>query len=116
MITATFSFNGERQECSLRLKGHAGQAEVGKDIVCASASILAYTLAHCIKNMWELGSLACEPNIVLDEGDAAIECKCEDDELFAEAFQTYSVIKVGYSLLAHNYPQYVELITDDLSQ
>lgn len=112
MITATLLVDADKRECSLTVKGHAGQAPTGQDIVCSAASILAYTLAHCIKNMWELGSLE-EHSIVLDGGDASIECKCEDDEIFAEVFQTYSVIKVGFSLLARNYPQYVELITDD---
>ena len=47
--------------------------------------------------------------VILEAGDASIICKCESDEMFNEVFQTFSVIKLGYSILAQNYPQYVEL-------
>lgn len=109
MITASFRYDAETRELCFAAKGHAGQAERGQDIVCSSASILMFTLAHFVRNMFELGSIKSEPKIILDEGDASVICKCEDDEIFTEAFQTYSVIKLGYSILAHNYPQYVRL-------
>ena len=109
MISVTFQCDFATRELGLTIKGHAEQAEKGQDIVCSSASILIYTLARFVQNMYELGSIKDEPNITLDEGDACVACKCEDDEIFAEAHQTYSVIKLGYTILAEYYPQYVRL-------
>ena len=93
----------------LRVTGHAGQAEIGQDIVCASASILTYTVAQIVKDMGERGRLKKEPVISLEDGCATISCVCKDNESYYEALSAYNVALVGYSLLAHNYPQYVEI-------
>ena len=41
MVRAEFFTNKESGSITMKLSGHAGQAEHGKDIVCAAASILA---------------------------------------------------------------------------
>ena len=112
MITATFSSNDETRELCLTVKGHAGQASLGQDIVCASASILAYTVAQIIRTMEHHGDLEGKALIEMGNGDATISCRCKDDAIYAEASHTYFVARVGYSLLVHNYPQFVELKTD----
>lgn len=95
----------------LRVKGHAGYAEVGKDIVCASASILAYTVAQIVRDAESRGDLASPPKIRLKKGDTMVVC--EPKKKAYNAMQdAYSFANVGYALLAHNYPQFVELITD----
>jgi uncharacterized protein YsxB (DUF464 family) len=96
MLTVTFTESGRK--LSLRVKGHAGYAEHGYDIVCASASILAYTLASIV------ASYDVESTIDLTSGDTTIECECNDD--IANA---YHYTKVGYTLLAEHYPRYVRL-------
>ena len=53
MITAEFDFNMETLEASLIVRGHASFAEIGTDIVCASASILTYTIAEIVQQMEE---------------------------------------------------------------
>ena len=112
MIKVEIGYSKDSRECRLRVRGHAGQAEVGQDIVCASASILAYTLAQVVKAMDSHGDFA-EPAVIeLESGDAIIICKAKDDYLFSEVLHAFFVIKTGYALLAHNYPQFVELITD----
>ncbi len=98
MIKVTFTETPEK--LSLRLEGHAGYAEIGKDIVCASASILAYTLASIIDSFD--GVVA---SIDMTSGDTTIECECNTSTRNAFAYT-----KVGYALLEHNYPQYVRLI------
>lgn len=112
MIQVKYTYDKDKRECALTVKGHAGQAEIGKDIVCASASILAYTIAQVIKSMEHHGDLIEPPTIELENGDATIVCRAKDDYLFSELMQDFFVINTGYALLAHNYPQYVELITD----
>ena len=96
-----------RRMVSLHLNGHAGQNIIGQDIVCASASILAYTIAQNIKVAESRGMLKYPPRIKLKEGDAIITCRAMDDDSYAELLHTYLVIQTGYVLLAHNYPQYV---------
>lgn len=103
MITVTFTEKG--RNLSLRLEGHAGYAEHGKDIVCASASILAYTLASIVDSFDEVNSV-----IDMTSGDTTIRCKCEDEQTFRKVADVYYYAKRGYALLAQNYPQYVRLV------
>jgi uncharacterized protein YsxB (DUF464 family) len=110
MITASFSRRNDNgtESITLRLTGHAGMAEKGQDIVCASASILAYTVAQSLQFMYEEGELEEKPLIRLDSGDAVITA-IPKYGFYKEALHTFFVAQVGYHLLAHNYPQYVEL-------
>ena len=108
MIKVQFSYDRDKRECSLLVEGHAGQAIVGQDIVCASASILAYTIAQIIKGMEHHGDLSETPTLKLESGDATIVCRAKDDYLFAEMMQYFLVVKTGYALLELNYPLYVE--------
>lgn len=111
MIEVTFKQNHDTRQLRLTVIGHAGHAPIGQDIVCAAASILATTVAQIVKAMESHGDLEEEPLIKLEEGNAVVSCKVKSDELYAEASHTYFVAKVGYSLLAHNFPKYVTLIT-----
>ena len=101
MIKVTFLEGCEY--LAVKVEGHAGSAEPGKDIVCASASILAYTLASIIK--------ACDPNsnINLDGGIATIECDYRDHPRAELIKNSFDFAFAGYSQLEHNYPQYVRL-------
>lgn len=108
MVKVYFERSEDGKSLILHIEGHAGQAEFGQDIVCASASILAYTVAQVIKTMGEQGKLRKKPVIKLENGDAVITCKPKTAH-FAEALHTYSVANVGYQLLAHNYPDFVQL-------
>ena len=109
MISTVFEADREGRKLSLSVKGHAGQAVPGEDIICASASILAYTVAQIVKAMENHGDLAETPTIKLDSGDAVISCVAKDDDIYAEAMHTYFVAQVGYSLLAFNYPDFVDI-------
>ena len=95
----------------LSVEGHAGAGDEGHDLVCASASILAYTVAQVVTTMEHHGDLVGKACIEFNEGDASIVLRCKNDEIYAEALHTFFVAKTGYSLLAHNCPQYVELKT-----
>ena len=107
MIEATISTEGAK--LSLRLKGHAGYAEHGKDIVCASASILAYTLAQIVR-VYEKNGCIKEPTIRLDSGDTEITCEPKDESTYDVLWDAYDFARVGCYLLAHNYPKYVRLM------
>ena len=111
MVVAKFGMDASRLMVSLHVKGHAGANAPGHDIVCASASILAYTLAQNIKMSEERGHLKYEPKLKLKEGDFTISCRAKDEEAYSELLHTFLVIQTGYVLLAHNYPQYVAVET-----
>ena len=95
---------------SLRVKGHAGYAEIGSDIVCSAASVLAYTLANSVQNAEDNGWLAMPPVIQMDSGDTVISCESADDIALVVMKSMYTFATMGYALLAQNYPQYVRLI------
>lgn len=108
MVQAEFFTDKESGSITLKLSGHAGQAKKGEDIVCAAASILAYTVAQTLQFMYEQGDLKKKPHLKLEEGDTIIVAKPKP-EAYAEALHAFFVAQVGYHLLAHNYPQYVSL-------
>ena len=102
------TFEQKDNKLTLRLEGHAGQADIGHDIVCASASILAYTVAQFVKEAQDEGLLEAFATIKLESGDTIISCQPIDDMLI-DMQNVYLFAEKGYQLLAHNYPQYVEL-------
>lgn len=104
MIHVKFEY-GENGSLTLRVNGHAGKAEYGQDIVCAAATMLAYTLAQNVSK-YRLG-LKGRPKIQMKEGDIIIRCRPKDrhrDQLRL----VYETIGEGYRLLAHNYPDAME--------
>lgn len=108
MIQAKFSENTESKSITLTVNGHAGQAAAGQDIICSSASILMYTVAQMAQYMYSRHQLKKKPHIVMNDGNASITVKPKEEH-YGEALHAYFVAQVGYSLLAHNYPQYVDL-------
>lgn len=72
------------------IKGHAGYAPAGQDIVCAAASILALTLADI-----------CE----------GAEIKREDGHMSIRGGDPAAVMFAarGYKLLSEAYPEFVEV-------
>ena len=99
----------EGKKLSLRLEGHAGYAEPDKDIVCASASILAYTVAQFVTEAEHNGDLASPAEIRLESGDTIISCEPPEDTWLGMQ-NVFLFAKMGYALLEHNYPQYVRLL------
>ena len=89
----------------LTVTGHAGAAEPGHDLVCASASMLAYTLAANVANMADNGQVR-EPIIRNNEGDTEISCNPRHN-LKASVTLVFDSVCVGFELLAHDYPEYV---------
>ena len=107
MIKASFT-RTEDKSLLFRIDGHAGQDDKGHDIVCSAASILAYTLAQTMRYIEEQKGFESNPVIHLNEGKATILVRPKE-EYEGEVLQTFFTIEVGYSLLAQNYPQYVDV-------
>ena len=112
MIRVTLTRAGNT--VSLRLEGHAGYDVSGKDIVCASASILAYTVAQLIAEMDVCGRFKETPIVRLNEGDALIEAECKDIKAIEEARRIMHFAKAGYSLLQNSYPEYIKFVINEV--
>ena len=91
-----------RQFSRVTVEGHAGAGPEGHDLVCASASALALTLAGNVKYM-EAQDAVHGVTIKLEEGNAEIQCtpyrRYKDS-----AQQIFRAICVGFELLATKYP------------
>lgn len=109
MIEVNFYASDDQSELSLTVTGHAGQAEPGKDIVCSASSIIAYTVAQVVSDMYKEGRLYKEPVIVMVSGSAVIRCRPKEDS-YDDILHTLYVAQTGYRLLTHNFPDYVRLI------
>lgn len=108
MIDVQFDFDKENKSISLKVKGHAGQANPGRDIVCAAASILDFTVAQMVKDIYKRKGLRKKPVLNMRNGDSAILCKPKED-CMDETLHVFFVAQTGYQLLSHNYPQFVKV-------
>ena len=95
-----------REKHRLTLVGHAESGEAGHDLVCASASILAYTLAAFVSGMADSGQLRARC-VKLTPGDARIGCRV-DSAHDAAVTLAFDSICAGFGLLARDYPDFVK--------
>ncbi len=112
MVSVRFEQDRERGFLSMELVGHAGFAQMGKDPVCAGASVLAMTLAQCAKAMEEAGRLREKAHILLRGGRALVTVKPREGFL-DEARHLFWVGETGLRLLAEAYPGYIEIQSGD---
>lgn len=91
----------------LTMEGHAGSAEPGQDLVCASASILAYTLADNVMKIAAGGHARMAPVVDMAEGKTEIQLK-PHSKYRSVVTMIFDSICAGFSLLAHNYPAYIK--------
>lgn len=103
MIRVTQTDDGKT--LALAVTGHAGKGPKGEDIVCAAATMLAYTLAQNVQK-YRLG-LKGRPKIQMKEGDIIIRCRPKDRH-GNQLRLVYETIGEGYRLLSFNYPDAVE--------
>ena len=96
---------------ALFAEGHAGYANIGHDIVCASISILTQTFAQVALGLRELGA-----GVVYDVSDGAVRVEIDalSCELFGYASCALQVVEVGYRLIAMQYPDYIKITTNRL--
>lgn len=98
MINVTYHRDLNR----VTVEGHAKSGEVGHDLVCASASILVYTLASFVNNM-RIAKQVYNPTAELKEGDALIYCDAPKKYKNSITL-VFDSICGGFDILAKNYP------------
>ena len=98
MITVVYHRDLHR----VTVEGHAQSGEVGHDLVCASASILVYTLASFVENMKKAGQVY-NPKTELNEGDALICCD-PPNKYKGSITLVFDSICAGFQILARDCP------------
>ena len=108
MITARFYQKPSAGSVHMTLKGHAEVAPKGEDLICASATMLAYTVGQAVQFLFEQGKLKKKPKIHIRDGEAVVVATPTEDA-YAETLHTFWVAQCGIHILAHNSPQHVKL-------
>ena len=95
-----------RDTHSLRLHGHAGAEESGKNLVCAAVSALTLTLAYNVAQLVSQGNVS-RPEIRLESGSSAIRCysRGRSKPVVTLMFDT---VCTGFALLQSLYPDMVD--------
>ena len=108
MVKIHFWQEKDKGTIHMKVKGHADTAPKGADLVCASATMLVYTVAQAMSFMHEQGQLQEKPHIKIREGKAVVVARPKED-FYAETLHTFWVAQCGIHVLARNYPQNVTL-------
>ena len=110
MISAIL-YQGTEGLTACRIAGHSGQAEAGRDIVCAAVSILGCTCVNALENVCGI-----IPEITENE-DGMLEFRLPElhPEENAKAQILMGALKQGLTDLADAYPQHVTIRVQTLS-
>ncbi len=108
MIEVRFERDRESGAFVMELIGHAGFAQLGKDPVCAGASVLAMTAAQCVKSMEEGGRLQKKAHVVIRNGRVLVAAKPKPEYL-QETGHLFWAAETGMRLLAEAYPGNIEI-------
>lgn len=108
MVKIHFWKDPETNSICMKVKGHSGTAPKGQDLVCASATMLVYTVAQALTFMHEQGYLVEKPHMKIREGKASVSVIPKDD-YYAEVLHTFWVAQCGAHVLSKNYPEAVSL-------
>ena len=99
MIRATLLTRNNRL-CGFDIQGHAGQAEQGRDIVCAAVSSAAYLTANTLTEV-----CGCRATVRESEGRLSVRISSEE-----EAAQIpLQGLRLHLEGLTAQYPQYIQL-------
>ena len=104
MISAVL-YHGEDGLTGCRMTGHSGQAEEGRDIVCAAASILGCTCVNALETVCGIIPEITEN----DDGVLAFHLPELNPEENARAQILMGALKQGLSDLAESYPRNITL-------
>jgi uncharacterized protein YsxB (DUF464 family) len=110
MISAIL-YQGKDGLTACRITGHSGQAEAGRDIVCAAVSILGCTCVNAMESVCGIIPLITEN----EEGLLAFQLPEITPEENAKAQILMGALKQGLTDLADAYPRNVTLTIQSLS-
>ena len=107
-VNGTYNKNNDKRIHVLEVRGHAGAAEPGMDIVCAAVSVLVQTCAAELLKLYDDGKLKEEPLVELDEGMATIAYSypLPDPE---QLYLVIDTVLIGLENIAEMYSDYVSI-------
>ena len=111
MISAIL-YQGKDGFAACRITGHSGQAEAGRDIVCAAVSILGCTCVNALESVCGIIPLVTEN----DAGVLSFQLPEINPEENAKAQILMGALKQGLTDLADSYPRNVKLTIQRLFQ
>ena len=110
MISAIL-YHGKDGYSVCRISGHSGQAEAGRDIVCAAVSILGCTCVNALESVCGIIPLVTEN----EAGVLSFQLPEINPEENAKAQILMGALKQGLTDLADSYPRNVTLTIQSLS-
>ena len=112
MIKAYFRKTADTFE--MRVQGHAGFGEAGKDPVCAGASVLALTVAECVDALSRGGAAVKAPIVHINKpaGNVRVTVR-PTPEGYEKIRSAFLFGQVGFGLLSEAYPEHVQLTLFD---
>ena len=100
MIRAKLLTRGDHL-CGFELKGHAGYAEQGRDIVCAAVSSAVYLTANTLTEV-----CGCRAEIAETEGQLSLRLSPESEEAGQNVLKGLRLHLEG---LCAQYPKFIQL-------
>ena len=91
-----------KNEIVLDIKGHSGFDNTGRDIVCASVSMLSYAVAMYVDRQRGLSK-----STSLKSGNVHIYIRCTDKERMERIKEVFRVFTDAFRLIAKTYPDFV---------
>lgn len=85
------------------VRDHARSGEEGHDLVCASASILLYTIGAAVTNL-AADKKVYRPLVRAEKGDAEVSCT-PYNRYKASVTLMFDTVCGGFELLARDYPE-----------
>ena len=110
MIKIRVTRNKQKNIVSFSVKGHANADEYGKDIVCASISILAQT---AVLALHEVGYI----DVIYEMEDGLLNCKIPDDIDSTQRERANIILDtmlIGMNGTANMYPDYIKLQDEEV--
>lgn len=98
----------DNEYMGIRVEGHAGYDERGKDIVCAGVSALVRTWEACVEEFQKDGLLK-SSKIDISDGKAYVFA--EPMEIYRDGIEVaFMTIKKGLFTLQRSLPEYIQLV------
>ena len=92
------------------VRGHAGYAEEGSDIVCSAISAIAFTTVGAIEELIGLKGF-------FKQKDGFMSCKLDMDissELRHDANVIMATAEIGFKQIEYAYPDYVKVMDEEV--
>ena len=104
MIEAEYSRKWNR----VTVKGHAHAGEPGKDLICAGATTLVYTLEASLEGLYKAEALIQPPKCDLQSGNAVISW-VPSSRMRRSVELCVNTVMGGFAVLGEHFPDFVKV-------